>query len=156
MLVYSNEINLIYSKPSRASESNFEQTFNVHATDCFGEEIKTEFVVISGKIEGGATVSVKIVATDNAGNIKESDIISDVKIYGIPTITFARDELIIYETDENLSYLFRAIDSFNSELETKIEIVSGNFETGNTIVIKVTATDRVGNSAVETFELLVG
>ena len=155
MLVYSNEINLMYSKPSRASKSNFEQAFNVHATDCFGEEIKTEFVVISGKIEGGATVSVKIVATDNAGNIKESDIISDVKIYDVPTITFARDELIIY-ANENLSYLFRAIDSFGSELEIKIEMVSGDFESGNTIVIKVTATDRVGNSAVETFELLVG
>ena len=132
------------------------EEFFASATDSFGEACAITLEAASGfTLKGGNTVSLYIVATDAAGNIAKSDLISNIKVYGMPTIRPA-DESKGYTMTEgdNLQFLFIVEDSFGVELyytaETSDEIIAGEI-----ITVLIQATDPVGNKFSEKIQVNV-
>ncbi|MDE7295937.1 MAG: hypothetical protein K2N84_01600, partial [Clostridia bacterium] len=133
--------------------SSVGQEFGAVAFDCFGERIDTRIVCASGEnLAAGNRCDIYIIATDAAGNEKRSEIIRDIKIYGVPTIV-PNNQLSINE-GESLDFLFSAFDSFGNEVvcdvTTQDEIVSGNV-----ISVTVRAADICGNEIIADFEITV-
>ncbi len=148
--VYSvNDLNLTYNAyiTDSISINSKGEEFLANTSDSFDEKADVSIEIVDGIFEPGQVVSLKLVATDKAGNTKESDIISNIKVYGDPTITFNRNESIIHETADNWILLFTAVDSFGDELECDVEIIDGERIAGQQITVKVTASDDLGNKA---------
>ena len=130
------------------------EEFLATATDSFGESITLQVVAVDGELTAGTIESIKLVAIDGAGNVKESEIIENIKLYGSPTITYEYDGDYI-DVSDNPYALFDVKDSFGEELSFDIEVVDGAQEIGGTITYKVTATDIAGNTVEQTYTLKV-
>lgn len=153
--VYSeNDITLTYSQylSDYIKLTSKGEEFNAKATDSFGQDIEIKVVATSGELAGGNIISLKLVATDNAGNYKESDIIKDIKVYHIPTIEYYKEINFIHETLEDLTFIFGGFDSFDSELIPTITIKSGERVAGQKVAYLVKVVDRAGNSFEQEYE----
>ena len=132
------------------------EEFATQATDSFGEFCDIELVPADGyEMKGGNVIAFYIVATDKAGNIKTSEIISDIKVYDMPTAKLT-DESKGYTITEDgdVSFLFAVYDSFGEELYTEVT-TEDLLIAGETIVVKVVAQDDAGNIYNKTFDIAV-
>lgn len=118
------------------------EEFNAKATDSFGNACDISIEPAEGyALAGGNIISLYIVATDKAGNKVYSNLIEDIKVYDMPTVTLNQNG---YLWDENcdLDFLFTVTDSFNEELYATITEVE---TTDYYKVIRVQAEDDCGN-----------
>ena len=156
--VYSSDcITLNYNSvaSTRIKKASHGEEFNASAVDGFGESCAISIEAAEGyTLAGGNTINLYIVATDALGNTTKSALIKGIKIYDTPTLTFLRNELYIFESESPYE-LFLLTDSFGDEVLYNVETISGTLEARGTVVYKITATDRVGNSIEETYELYV-
>jgi len=128
------------------------EEFNASATDSFGMICDISIESAEGyNLVGGNIISLYIVATDKAGNKVYSDMINDIKVYGIPTIIFNQDNYVVSE-DTDISFLFTVYDSFGEELYAEIEII-GEQKAGNIVTIIVRAVDDANNVIVKEYNL---
>lgn len=132
------------------------EEFSAVAIDSFGDSCDITIEAAQGyTFAGGQIVSLYIVATDNAGNKVTSELISNIKVYDMPTaeLTDKAKGYTITE-DGDLSFLFTVRDSFGQEIYVEIttedELIGGTY-----INVTVTATDDAGNTLVEHYEVAV-
>ena len=121
------------------------KTMGLTAYDTFGSPLKISLNLESGLQAAGETMVYLAKATDIAGNLAVRSYY--VKIYGTPIITY--DTVISTVVDASLSN-FRATDSFGHNLPVAIELLSGTFAGGNSVIYSLSATDRLGNCATVT------
>ncbi len=143
----ANDIVLNYSSMASdiIKESSKGEEFFFTATDSFGNNCTLSIETVSGEaVVAGTTTDIYLVATDSVGNIVKSDLLLDIKVYGIPCLVFNQNNRVIYENTD-LSFLFTIYDSFGEELYPEIT-VEGDQTEGSTIVVTVRATDDAGNS----------
>lgn len=132
------------------------EEFFAEATDSFGNACDITIEVAEGYVlSGGNIISLYIVATDKAGNRVESDLISNIKVYDIPTVKLT-DESKGYTIaeDGDLSFLFVASDSFGDELYVEIT-TQDTITAGNIISVQVVAEDIAGNILTADFDIAV-
>lgn len=115
------------------------------ANDTFGDALEISLAVKEGEQTPGSTMIYVATVTDAAGNTTTKDI--SVKIYGTPTITYST---AISTSVDSTGLNVLAKDSFGKELEVQVELVSGTFEGGNTVIYTLTATDHLGNVCMVT------
>ena len=156
--VYSSDnITLTYNAAAstRIKKASRGEEFGASAVNGFGEACAISIEAAAGyTLAGGNTINLYIVATDALGNTTKSALITGIKIYDTPTLSFAREYPYIQNGDSPYE-LFRLTDSFGAEVLYDITIVSGSLDVNETIVYKITGTDRVGNVFEETRELVV-
>ncbi len=129
--------------------------FSANGLDTFGNAT-TIRVSIIGEYKAGDVVSVLIESIDVAGNITTATV-ENVKVYGVPTITYNEDKTAISVSDTIDATLFgaTATDSFGEPLTVTVSRYSGTQSAGNTITIKFTATDSKGNITTFTKQVKV-
>jgi uncharacterized repeat protein (TIGR02543 family) len=88
------------------------------------------------------------------GNTTKSTLISGIKVYDTPTMSYTRDYDYIQNGDSPYA-LFSVKDSFGGELLFDVEVISGSLIVNETIVYRISATDRAGNFFSEEYELVV-
>lgn len=156
--VYSSDnITLTYNAAAstRIKKTSRGEEFGASAVNGFGEACAISIEAAEGyTLAGGNTINLYIVATDALGNTTKSALITCIKIYDTPTLSFAREYPYIQNGDSPYE-LFRLTDSFGAEVLYDITIVNGSLDVNETIVYKITGTDRVGNVFEETRELVV-
>ena len=131
------------------------EEFDAVATDSFGNLCTISIELLDGfTAAGGEIVSLRLVATDAAGNRKVSEEITDIQIYDFPTITYDDELLPVLDNAVDLSTLFSTADSFGGALPFEIS-VSDELVAGGAIVITVTTTDIAGQTTTENFEFNV-
>ncbi len=107
----------------------------------------TEIVVeIEGEYAPGDVCTVVVKAIDPAGNVTREEI-ADVKVYGLPEISFDEELIGVSESDELTAALIgaSAADSFGEQLTVNASLESGSWSAGENIVVRLTATDGKGN-----------
>ena len=107
--------------------------------------LATFTVTVSGTQAVGETISVRLVAT--SGNKTKQLTISDVKVYGDPTLTY--DDTVDYFNikDGLIASWFNAYgtDSFGNA--TTIQVyVEHDYEAGDYVTVTIESTDPAGNS----------
>ena len=149
-----NDIILTYNKYASdlVKLSSFGEEFYATAIDSFGDSITIQIIAVDGDLTAGATESIRLVAVDAVGNVKESEIIENIKIYGLPTITYKYDGDYI-DVSDNPYATFDVRDSFGEEVSFEIEVIEGEKILGQKITYKVTATDIAGNVIEEFYTL---
>lgn len=125
------------------------EEFIASATDSFGNPCEITVVAEGGALAGGSIANIKLRAADALGNTKDSGIISNIKVYGIPTITCTLPDLYLRAQDD-ISLLFTAKDSFGEELGAKFTTLE---ETEALLTVRVEVIDAAGNAATEEFEI---
>lgn len=153
-----NQINLTYM--NMASDliklTSKGEEFFAEATDSFGDACDITIEAASGyTLTAGKTISLYIVATDKAGNTKRSEVITGIKVYGMPTVELTSpDNGYSIEVNGNVSFLFRVIDSFGEEIYAEIttedQMIAGSF-----IDVKVNAQDNAGNIVDTSYQIAV-
>ena len=156
--VYSSDnITLTYNAAAstRIKKSSRGEEFGASAVNGFGESCAVSIEAADDyTIAGGNTINLYIVATDALGNTTKSALISGIKVYDTPTLTYAREYPYIQNGDSPYE-LFRLIDSFGEEILFDVVVASGSLDVNETIVYEITGTDRLGNVFEETRELFV-
>ena len=120
--------------------------FDASGTDSFNEAT-TIRVFTEDDYDAGDSITVVIQSVDPAGNISEQKI-QNVKVYGLPEITYDQTITGIKESDTISASLFGvtgATDSFNTPLEVSVALHSGTQTAGNSITVRLSATDSKGN-----------
>lgn len=147
-----NDINLTYM--NMASDliklTSKGEEFFASATDSFGVQCEITILPAEGfELKGGNIISLYIVATDRAGNVKKSEIISNIKVYDMPTAQINQDNNFIQE-GADLNFLFTVFDSFGEEIVAEI-VAKEALIAGTYVEIVVRAIDDAGNVFVETY-----
>ena len=119
--------------------------FGASGLDTFGASTDIK-VYIDGEYNVGTGVKIVIEAIDVAGNITYG-YIENVKAYGLPVISYNDTKAEIKTNDKINAELFNAtaVDSFGEPLSVTVTKYSGTIAAGNTVVIRITATDSKGN-----------
>ena len=152
----SDDITLTYTTTANnIRKLSVGEEFNAQAVNGFGETCETSIVAASGyTLAGGNTINLYIVATDALGNTTQSELITGIKIYDMPTLVYSRDYDYIQNGDSPYA-LFKVLDSFDKELLFNVETLSGSLEVNETITYRITTTDRVGNDFCQEYTLVV-
>ena len=156
--VYSAEslqLTYNYAASDRIRMDSKGAEFFASATDSFGEAADTSIEIVSGTLKGGNVISLRIVATDAAGNRREGEVITNIRVYGLPSINYRRTSGYLRESGESLYQLFIAKDSFGEELDFDATIIDGTRQAGETVTVRVSATDALGQTTTKDFRLLV-
>ncbi len=119
--------------------------FGASGQDTFGAATEIK-VYIDGDYEVGTLVKIVIESIDPAGNITYG-YIENVKAYGLPEITYNENKTAISINDMLNAELFGATakDSFGEALAVTASKVSGTISAGNTVTLRISATDSKGN-----------
>lgn len=119
--------------------------FGASGLDTFGASTDIK-VYIDGEYTVGTDVKIVIEAIDVAGNITYG-YVENVKAYGLPVISYNDAKAEIKTNDKINAELFNAtaVDSFGAPLSVTVTKYSGTIAAGNTVVIRITATDSKGN-----------
>ena len=120
--------------------------FDASGTDSFNEAT-TIRVFTEDDYDAGDSITVVIQSVDPAGNITEQKI-QNIKVYGSPEIAYDQTVTGIKETDDITAALFGvtgATDSFGEPLEFTVTLYRGTQEAGNTVTVRLSATDSKGN-----------
>ena len=122
-----------------------ENHFGASGVDSFGKATNTE-VYIDGEYEAGQIVTVTIASIDPAGNTVYG-YVENVKAYGLPEITYNLNKTAISVNDTLNAELFNATakDSFGESVAVIVSRYSGTISAGNTVIIRLSATDSKGN-----------
>jgi len=120
--------------------------FGASGKDSFGNPA-TIVVRIEGEYKAGDTVTVIIESVDPAGNVTAATV-ENVKLYGAPIISYNEEKTAISTADTLSAALFgaTATDSFGEPLTVTASRYSGTIAAGNSVVIRLTATDSKGNT----------
>lgn len=146
-----NDIQFSYSNMATdlIKVSSKGEEFLASATDTFGESCDITIEAAEGyQLKSGTTISLYVVATDKAGNSIKSELISGIKVYGMPTIECRRENTIDLADDP--SFYFQVFDSFGQEIYFTVDVI-GELISGNYVSLKVTATDDAGNTIEKVF-----
>ena len=129
------------------------EEFDANATDSFGEAcVLSVRRADGGELIAGQVQDIVIIASDKAGNTKSSEIISNIKVYDMPTVELTDpDSGYIVQEGADISFLFIVKDSFNQELYAEVTANSA-LVAGEIVSITVRATDSAGNVLEEAFE----
>ena len=122
--------------------------FTASGTDTYGEATEIQFE-IEGDYVAGDIVTVIVRSVDPAGNVT-SGTVENVKVYGLPVITYNVDKGEI-SVDDGLSAELlsaSAADSFGEAVEVAVALTSGAVQSGNTVTLTLTAVDKYGNITV--------
>ena len=156
--VYSfDTISLTYNKAAsiRIRLTSEGEEFFASATDAFGEACSLYLEAADGyELKGGQIIDLYIVAADKCGNTVKSELISGIRVYDMPVLTYFREYDYIQATDSPYS-LFYLEDSFGEEVTATITVISGSLDINETIVYRITGTDRAGNVFERDYELVV-
>ena len=119
--------------------------FSASGADSFGQATKIE-VYIDGDYQVGQLVTVTIASIDPAGNTVYG-YVENVKAYGLPEITYNQNKTAISVNDTLSAELFNATakDSFGENVVVNVTRYSGSISAGNTVIIRILATDSKGN-----------
>ena len=119
--------------------------FNATGTDSFGNATEIK-VYIEGQYKAGDTVTVTIEAVDPSGNSTKG-YVKNVKAYGLPEIVYNENKTAISVNNTLNANLFGASakDSFGNGLTVTVSKYSGTISAGNTVTIRISATDSKGN-----------
>ncbi len=122
--------------------------FSASGTDSFGQATKIE-VYIDGDYQVGQLVTVTIASIDPAGNTVYG-YVENVKAYGLPEITYNQNKTAISVSDTLSAELFNATakDSFGENVAVNVSRYSGTISAGNTVIIRLSATDSKGNFTI--------
>lgn len=156
--VYSSDsIVLTYNAAasSRIKKTSKCEEFGASAVDGFGENCMITIEAADGyTIAGGNVINLYIVATDALGNTTRSELITNIKVYDMPTLKYTKDYPYIQNGDSPYA-LYRMTDSFGEEILFDVVVVSGSLDVNETIVYRISGKDRAGNLLEETRELVV-
>ena len=128
--------------------------FGASAKDSFGNDLTVTVSKYSGTISAGNTVTIRISATDEKGNVKNIDV--PCKVYGTPTISNATNTNV--KLDDVITADLLGItgnDTYGQALEVAISVKSGEQKSGTTMVVTATVTDIAGNVTTKDFTLKV-
>ena len=131
------------------------EAWGASGTDTFGEN--TDVIVrVGDDAIPGTTVTVYIDFIDKAGNVV-TRMIEGVKYYAYPVIEYNEDKVAVSEYDDITAELFDATasDSFGESLTVTVTIEKGKVEAGQTITVKLSAEDSLGNLTEIELELSV-
>ena len=119
--------------------------FGASGKDSFGNATEIK-VYIDGEYEVGTYVKLIIESIDPAGNITRG-YIENVKAYGLPVITYDENKAEISVNDVLSAELFgaTAVDSFGEVLSVSVTRYNGTISSGNTVTIRISASDSKGN-----------
>ena len=122
--------------------------FGASGLDTFGASTGIK-VYIDGEYTVGTDVKIVIESIDVAGNITYG-YIENVQAYGLPVISYNDAKAEIKTNDKINAELFNAtaVDSFGEPLSVTVTKYSGIIAAGNTVIIRITATDSKGNVSV--------
>ena len=126
-------------------------TMGVVAQDCFGNYLVVSMFIEEGNYSIGEITKILVSATDAAGNNVQK--IVEVKIFGMPIVTYKIDGLKSTDDFSNIRELINANarDSFGKELIVTAKVAEGyeNVEmvAGSKIKFELTAKDHLGNVA---------
>ncbi|MGN0808133.1 MAG: InlB B-repeat-containing protein [Candidatus Coproplasma sp.] len=120
--------------------------FGASGTDSFGTATKIN-IYFDGEYEAGDLVTIVIESIDPVGNITYG-YIDNVKAYGLPEIRYNSDKNVISVSDTLNAELFGATakDTFGETLVVTVTKYSGTISAGNTVIIRISATDSKGNT----------
>lgn len=119
-----------------------------------GEKVAVTATLVEGSKVGGGEISVKLSATGKGG-VKKEKTITGIKVYAEPVVEYYDTMTFIRENNMISNGLFGAgaKDSFGQSIETTTTIIKGDKQVGNTLQIKISATDPAGNCREEVFEV---
>ena len=92
---------------------------------------------------GGETLTVELTSLRSDEGRKFEATIEGVKVYGMPTITYQREQWY-YQEGEDVTTMFSAVDSFDQSLEVTVNVEE---QTEDGVYVLVAATDAAGNTA---------
>ena len=118
---------------------------------CFDTEGKpaTFTATVNGTVEAGKTIDVCLTAT--SGNKSKQVTITDIQVYGTPTVELANsDSGYTLTPSANIESLFIVKDSFGNEISYTVT-ADTELAAGQTVNITVTATDIAGNTLGKTY-----
>ena len=129
--------------------------FTASGSDTYGEPTIIEFE-IEGDYAAGDVVTVIVKSVDPAGNVTSGSV-ENVKVYGLPVITFDEEKGEISVDDELTAQLLSAtaVDSFGEDVEVTVTLTNGTIKAGNTVTLTLTAVDQYGNTTVINKEFAV-
>ena len=119
---------------------------------CFDTEGKpaTFTATVNGTVEAGKTIDVCLTAT--SGNKSKQVTITDIQVYGTPTVELANsDSGYTLTPSANIESLFIVKDSFGNEISYTVT-ADTELAAGQTVNITVTATDIAGNTLEQTYK----
>ena len=123
------------------------EEFFATATDSFGNACKVIVIRADGKpLSAGETTDIYLRAIDAAGNYQDSELISNIQVYGTPKIVLNQNDFSL-KSDTDTSLLFSVYDSYGKELFPTINIINQD----GLAIITVTAEDDAGNVVNETY-----
>lgn len=128
--------------------------FSATGKDSFNENTTTNVSIKEVTYNAGDKVTVVLTSTDIVGN-KVTKEVPDIKVYGEPVVEYYDTMMFIRENNMISNGLFGAgaKDSFGQSIETTTTIIKGDKQVGNTLQIKISATDPAGNCREEVFEV---
>ncbi|MBR7172708.1 MAG: InlB B-repeat-containing protein [Clostridia bacterium] len=125
--------------------------FEAIAIDNAGNTFAVSVENLTGTQNAGDVIEIKFTANGLYGEIV-TETIKNVKVYENIEITYNREELFIYESEQFEDFVV-ATDEFEEDAEIVVQIVDGEFAAGNVVTINVTATDVAGNTKQKQFTL---
>ncbi len=137
-------------KATNIKATSMGEEFEASAIDSFGNPCEITIIVQNGgSLIAGQTSNIYIVATDKAGNSKISALISNINVYGQPTIEYTGESELLPE-NVDITFDIVAKDSFGKEIYADI-VLDKAWADGEKMTATVTATDDAGNTTVKEF-----
>ena len=119
--------------------------FGASGKDTYGNATTIQFRT-EKEYKAGDIVTLYIDSVDAAGNVTTATL-TNIKVYGKPVITYREEKLAISVSDTLSAELFQATakDSFGEVLSVSVTRYSGTILAGNTVTIRISATDSKRN-----------
>lgn len=123
-------------------------TYNATAIDTDGNPVDVIVSVIGETFEAGKTVTVRLVAT-GLYNVYATKTISNIKVYGNPSIVYDTDKDYFNLTDNIDATLWsaNATDTYGETLSVSLSVKETEYTAGDLVTILISATDITGNIA---------
>ena len=139
--LFSKEINAISVYQEIKPEM-----FSASAVDTDGNEIIVSVKIISGTFAEENTIAVRLIAT-GLYDIYATKTISNIKVYGTPTLSFDNEKDFINVSDSINADLFSAVatDTYGNQLDVQISVKEENYKGGDFVTIIISAIDETGN-----------
>ena len=128
-------------------------SYGITAVDTDNNPVAVKAQLISGSQTAGTNITVRFVATGLYG-VYAMQMISDIKVYGMPTIEYNTTKDYINYSDTLDSSLFNATatDTYGETLFVNISIKEVEYSEGSIITVILSATDITGNTTVVEIE----
>ena len=124
-------------------------SYGITAIDTDNNPVSVKAQLISGSQTAGTCITVRFVATGLYG-VYAMQMISDIKVYGMPTIEYNTTKDYINYSDDLDPSLFNATatDTYGETLFVNISIKEVEYSAGDIITVILSATDITGNMTV--------